>query len=540
MANTPEIAALTIDALQAQDEKSQTNEVLPEKQTLNSLRVTNFLHRNGIVVSNLDNLFNLDTSIKLTAEGSTVMEKKLSNQFAEAKSILAKYKRLDIMTERNQDTVSSQLENLKTVPTNMSPAEAAKIMQAWNYHNLIRENARRILMVEEAAKDSRKEQMNPSPGIEETIKDKLHGARENWDKMSGGQKLMFAAIAIFGGAMLLKSENDYVKGIKETLFTGVKIAGGAWLLNKAWYIFTGESAVDAITGATEGSHKSSKFMMESFKTNEQGAETLNKSMVMIGDNSFMDLLDRFEAAKAKGATTIEGTKMPPAEAYKAMEIFTNKYNADLLRKEYSKYSPPIAFTQVMMAEMSKDPDVKLKDSMAGRVFDYGEDKFKQGYNYLASTGGAIWIGKKYRDIFGKEGSKEEIDDFTKKFSYIIKDPSEFHPIIESKLAAKDRAAGKKFIECDLVGKMDTQSGVKYMEGKDGYMYVIVEKDIGTQITDEKGLDKTVQSAVDSAETFLAHHYNVNKVSVPKKSGVFGSVYIQSNSSMKYLVRYKVK
>lgn len=540
MANTPEIAALTIDALRAQDEKNQANEVAPEKQTLNSSRVINFLHKNGIVLNNLDNLFNLDTSIKLTTEGGTIMEKKLSNQFTEAKSILAKYNRLDVMTETTETTVASQLENLRTPPVNMTTAEAAKVMQAWNYHNLIRENARRILAVEESMKDSRKEQMNPTKGIGETIQEKLGGARENWDKMSGGQKLAFAAIAIFGGAMLLKSDNEYVKGIKETLFTGVKIAGGAWLLNKAWYIFTGESAVDAITGTTKGSHQSSKFMMESFKTNEQGAETLNKAMVMIGDSSFVDLLDRYELAKANGKTTLEGTKMPPAEAYKAMEIFTNKYNAVLLRKEYSKYNPPIAFTQVMMAEMSKDPDVKLKESMFGRIADYGEDKFKRSYNYLSSTGPAVWIGQKYRSIFGKEGSKEEIEDFTKKFSHIIKDPEQFHPTIESKLAAKNLAAGKKFIECSLAGTKDTKYGVKYKEGNDGYMYLIVEKDVGTKITEEKGLNETVQSAIDSAETFLASRFNVNKVDVPKKSEVFGSVYIQSNSSMKYLVRYKMK
>jgi hypothetical protein len=540
MPNTPEITALTIDQLQAQDKRNQANEVIPEQQTLNSLRVGNFLHSNGIVLSNMDNLFNLDTSIKLAKEGSTETEKDLGRQFTEAKSILVKYHRLDIMMGTAQTTVAGQLENLKTPPTSMSAAEAAKIMQAWNYHNLIRENARRILALEESMKDSRMEQMNPTQDIGETIKDKLHGARENWDKLSGGQKLMFAAIAIFGGAMMLKSDNEYVKGIKETLFTGVKIAGAGWLLNKAWYIFTGESAVDAVAGSVHGSHKSGKFWMESFKTNEAGAEIINHAMVMIGDNSFIDILDRFEAAKAGGKTTLEGTRMPPDEAYKAMEIFTGKYSAELLRKQYANNNPPIAFSQVMIAEMCKDPNVKLKESLAGRILDYGEDKFNRAYNYLASTGGAAWLGKKYKDIFGKEASKEEISDFTKKFSYIIDDPSKFHLTIKSKLAATDRVDGERFVNCDLTGKKDTEFGVKYLEDTDGFTYVIVDKDIGNKITEEKGLSETVQSASELADTFLAKRYGVNVVNVPKKSKVYGSVYIKSNSSMKYLVRYKTK
>ncbi len=534
----PENAAISIDALRASDEKNENNEIIPEKQTLNQSRVISFMAKNGIVYSNIDDLYNLDASLKLTNEGRTAMERKLAALFDNAKEILKKYESLDIMKEHDEHDVANQLEDLKTPPKSISRAQSDIVMQAWRQHNLIRDYAKRILGVEDGVKGTRKELMNPTPGIGDTIKDKLAGARENWDTMSGGQKLAFVAIAIFGGAMLMKSENEHVKAVRDSLFLGVKIAGAGWLLNKAWYIFTGESAFDAVTGATQPSQKSSKFMMETFKTTQQGAESLNKAVVMIGDCGFIDLLDRYEQAKEKGSTNLEGTKMPAGEAYKAMDVFTNKYKADLLRKEYAKYKPPIAFTQVMIAEMSKDPDVKLKDSLVGRVADYGEDKFKQAYNYLASTGPAVWIDKKYRSIFGKDGTKAEIEEFSKQFGYVIDTPADFRKIIQTKMAARDLNSGKKFVDCDISGKVNTKYGVKYLDGKDGYMYVIVEGNIGAKISDEKGLSQEVEKASDAAEAFLAEENKVNKSDVPRRLGVFGSVYIKSDSTMRYLVRYR--
>lgn len=539
MANPPEVAAFTIDALRAQDEKGQNKEVTPERETLNANRVLNFVHKSGIALNNMDSTYTLDTSIQLTAEGSTKTEKRLSAQLNEAKAILTKYGRLDVMQENSEDVVVSQLENLKTPPKNMTPAEAAKVLEVWHFHELIRGNAKRLLMVEGNMKDVRENELHPHQRLGDAVKDKLHDARGNWDKLSSNQKLAFAGMALIGGALLLRSENEYVKKIKDTLFTGVKIAGVGWMLNKAWYLFTGESAIDAITGTVGNSTKGSRFMMDTFKTDENGAEILNKSMVQIGDNGFMDLLDKYDAAKSAGKTTIEGTKMPPAEAYKAMDVFCNKYNAGLLRKEYGKYSPPIAFSQVMIAEMSKDPDVKLKDNLGSRIIDYGDDKFKRGYNYLASSAAAVWVGQKYRSLFGKDATPEEMSEFTQKFNYIIKDPSKFQETVENKIAAKNLAAGKKFIDCELSGTSDSKYGVKYKEGGDGYMYVIANKDIGTKIKDEKGLADTIESASDSAEAFLNNKYGKNKVNVPKKREVFGSVYIVSDSSMKYLMRYKI-
>ncbi|MCC6643215.1 hypothetical protein IT411_00525 [Candidatus Peregrinibacteria bacterium] len=68
MATPAENPILTIDGLRAQDEKNEKNEVTPEKQTLNSARVLNFMKQNAINLTNFDSTFNLDAAIKLTAE----------------------------------------------------------------------------------------------------------------------------------------------------------------------------------------------------------------------------------------------------------------------------------------------------------------------------------------------------------------------------------------------------------------------------------------------------------------------------------------
>lgn len=208
MGQNPEVSPISIDSLRANDEKDTQNEVSPERQTLNSSRVLSFLHRNGVTVDNWESTFNLNLAINLTGEGKTSTEKMLNGQFSEADKILKKYDRADVMLEKSEAVVSGKLENLKTAPANMTAAEAAKIMQSWSYFNLIREHSWRLLQMEATMKDTRKRQFEGDKSTSETImggvKEKLGDARENWDKLSSGQKMAMAGMALLAGIWLFK------------------------------------------------------------------------------------------------------------------------------------------------------------------------------------------------------------------------------------------------------------------------------------------------------------------------------------------------
>ena len=540
MANqTPtENPILTIEGLRAQDEKNEKNEVTPEKQTLNSARVLNFLTTNGITVGNLDKDFTVDAAINLTSKSSSETEKGIAKKFAEAKSILGKYDALSVFGERTREVVESKLENLKTPPTKMSGVEAGTVLKAWELFDLIREHARRLLGLGATMKESRKESMTgESKGFDETIRDGLHGARENWDKLSGKQKVAFAGMALLSGIFLMKSDNGVIKKIRETLFTGLKVVGGAWVLNKVWYLFTGETAFDALTGG--GKSSKSTFFKETFNTDDRGAEVLNKGVVSMGDLGFMDLATRYAAAKAEGKKVIEGTNMPPEEAYMAMDVFFGKYPAEKLMKEYANYTPPASLAQVVTIEMSKDPTVKMQDGLADRMWDGTKDYLKRAYNYLGSTAPAVWVAEKYEKWHGKKGSPEELKKFVEKFKAIAKSEADLPKAIESSLADGNKQITKEYIDTTLAGITETKFGLKYKKAADGYLYMVVDKPVEGLATDEAAVSTALKANIETTEKFLTETFHVSADQASKKVEPHGSIFVGDKGTLKYFARYKL-
>jgi len=528
--NNPDVLPLSIEALQAQDKRNNNNEVSPDKQTLNDVRVLNFLQRNGITADH----FTLEAAINLTGEGKTATEARLNSKLNDAKRILTKSNHLDVMDEINQSVVASKLENWKTPPENLSASDAAKIMQGWEYYNLLRDHVKRLLGVKDAMAQSRKEVLTETKGLGDTIQEKLGVARENWDKLSTTQKLAMAGAALLGGVMFFKSTNETISGIRDTLMTGLKVVGAGWLLNKVWYLFTGESMVDAALGAATGT-KGSKFLMDAFHTDEKGAELMSKAFVQLGESPFTVLLAQYNEKK----NTIEGTNMPADEAYKAFDLFVKKYGADHLKQLYANYKPPISFSQVAVIEMSKDPDVKMQEALTSRIYEGVSDQVKKGYNYLAASAPGVWLAKKYKDWFGKDPTPEQMQDFTKKFSETATDDKDFNKVLEEKLFRNDKKLAKSYVDTNLKGKADAKFGLKY-RAEGNYIYMIVDKPITNAAQDEKAVDAAVQAAIESSENFLVEQYKADKDTVAGQCEPHGTIFVASTGTLRYMVRYKKK
>ncbi len=529
---------LTIDGLRAQDEKNDKNEVTPEKQTLNSARMLNFLTTNGITADNLDKQFTIDTAINLTSKSGLESEREIAKQFAEAIGILKKYDALSVFGEKSREVVESKLENLKTPPTKMTSVEAGIILKAWELFNVIREHASRLLTLGASMKESRKESMTgESKGFDDAIRDGLHGARENWDKLSGKQKVVFAGLALLSGIWLMKSDNGIIKKIRDTLFTGVKVVGGAWVLNKVWQLFTGETAFDAITGGNKGSKKSN-FFKEAFNTDDRGAEVFNKGIVSMGDLGFMDLATRYAAAKAEGRKTIEGAKMPPEEAYMAMDVFFGKYPAEKLMKEYANYTPPASLAQVVTIEMSKDPTVKMQEGLADRMWDGTKDYLKRAYNYLGSTATAVWVAEKYEKWHGKKGTEEEIKKFVEKFKATAKSEADLPAAIEGSLADGKKHITKEYVDTALAGITEAKYGLKYKKSSDGYLYMVVNKPVEGLATNEAAVSTALKGCIETTEKFLTETYKVTPDQASKKVEPHGSIFVGDKGTLRYFARYK--
>ncbi len=536
MAKPGEVSPVSVAAMRERDPKTN-GEVLPERQTLNDKRVLEFLH-GKVVLANFDNLFDLEMGIQLTGSGSTPTEQMISGKLLDAKTILGKCSKVDLMKEKDPAVVAGVLDNLKTPPTNMPTQEAERVLNSWQYFDSIRLHCKKLLNAEDVLSNARKAEYSTSQSITEGVQGALGTARENWDTLSTSQKLLFAGVALVGGVFLLKSKNAFTDGIKSVLKYGAMIGGGGWLLNKAWYLFTGESAVDAITGTTQGGHKSPTFLKDAFRTDKKGAEVMTESFVQIGDLSFMDLLEKYE--QNQSTKTIEGTRMSPQNAFIAMDIVVKRFGMDALKKRYGKYNPPIMYSQVVVSEMAQDPNIKLKDALTDRVAEGTGDYFQRAYHYMASTGPAVWLGKKYEDWFGKEATPEELEKFAKRFGEVVQNDAEVPAAIENRLLPSDKTAASNYVKVLSAGKAAPRYGLKYRAESDGYLYMVVDRVMNNVNGDEKALNATIQQSIGQAEDFLVDHYKVDRAAAARNSEPHGSVFVLGTSTLKYLVRYKIK
>jgi hypothetical protein len=373
------------------------------------------------------------------------------------------------------------------------------------------------------------------------IQEKLGDARENWDKLSTGQKMAMAGMALLGGIWLFKSDNPTIQKIKDTLMTGVKVAGGAWLLNKVWYLFSGEGILDTVTGTAKPSQRKAEFLKEAFKTDEKGADVISKSFVLLGELSFMDLLNQYENNPKNGkGTNIEGTRMAPAEAYQAMHIFINRFGLERLKREFAKYKPPICYSQVAVIEMSKDPSIKMEESIISRVSDDVSDSFKKGYYYLASSGPGIWLAEKYKSWFGKTATPEELQEFAKRFGEVVDNDKQVDQAITDRLLRNEKQLAKNYVDTNKSGIAMPRFGLKYKRLSDGHVYIIVDKVMHNVDGDEKALNATVQACVSQAEDFLVETFKVKREDAARKCQPHGSIFVSGTGTLKYLVRYKEK
>ncbi|MGL5831076.1 MAG: hypothetical protein ACRCZE_02905 [Candidatus Altimarinota bacterium] len=539
----------TIDSLRSQDQKSLEGEVLPDKQTLNSRKVQVFLRENAINIKTIDEGFDFDVLARLTQGAATPMEAKINNSARLAKNILQKYGENDLVKETDMAVVEARLNTLsKPLDGVNKPAisaqESRDVLQAMNYVQIVREYAKNLLYMEERMVEERKHLADGgSKGVEQsvtdTIKDKLGDIGKNWDKWSGKEKLLFGGAALIGGIMLFQSENETLVKVKGYLKTAGLVVGGAWLGNKAYQLFTGESLIDDIFQRGKASSRQSIFYKEAFGADEKGAELLSKAFVMAGDQNFLDIANKYSQAKLGSSNKVEGLKMPPEEAYQALDIFFSKYGLDKMKREYRHAKPPLTFNQVVVAEMAEDPSVKLKDGIAERVYNSTKNTFNEGYEYLAATRPGSWTREMYHKYIKGEPTEAQMSEFTKKFGHSIDEEKDLETTIQTKIAPGNFDTAKNFQETVKKGRKDIKSGVSYLEGSDGYVYVVVEKSLGiAKENSSQELEQALQSSVGQSEVFLSSHLKQSVASVQEKTEVAGSVFVNKTNKFRYFVRVK--
>ena len=532
------------------DDKTQQGEIIPEKETLNNARLREFLDKGGYNAENFDTRFNQRVALEILDKGSTKGEIEMASMIREGQAYFEKIGLTDFILETNEKTFNSNLQ--KELMRRNEMDKEGKLRQAHLCYMTVRDLAYRSLRIKERFVDQREEEkISGEKGIKEQFTEVLHDVKQNFKKMSKGEKLITVGGLLVGSIWFMTS--DKTQAVREKLWTAMKFTGGmaagGITLNYLVKLFTGKSGWDTLKDWSKENVDTDSFWTNTFKTTPENAERLRQSTVYFGNQDFNDLAKKYQDAKASGENkitlaTVKPKDMSPEDAYIAMDTFFSRYPAEKLIPKYRNSKQRLNWLQVVSTELAEDGMLEFKGNLAERTVDGVQEYGNRLWNgFWVTTEGFGVMRSLYLKVRGTKGSDQEVREWGEKyfkedFQNEVQKEGDVPGFIDKKFSPQSAPHFKRaFSE----GSRDTVTpNVRFIEVPGDSLYIATEAtlDMGTA-SDEK-LKEMVNGVLSQTEDFLKRRYPDIKDTVFRFLEVTHGVRVAEGSKYYKFFRVPVK
>jgi|GEM_PF-3613061 len=405
------------------DATNGEGELIPEKQTLNSRYVSDFLSSRGITAENFDKNFTLATAIDLTgnqqAKGSAEMNGILRKTKAYLDSKAKSTGDADwsnLLEDMNESAAKSTIHR-KLVEVNDTGSEA-DMQLAYNTYRTTKMYCNRMFKIQEQFNKTReKEKTEVGTSFKDDLSGVMTDVKKNWNHLEGKEKMLLVVGGLIGAAMLMSSDSPRMEKVKETVFTCFKIAGVAWLGNTVIKVFTGKSGLDTLSDWSKSNVANADFWKKAFHTESEKAEILQKGTIFLSDMDFMRLAGEYKKAKDLGKNeidlpTVDPRDMDSKQIFTALDVFFKKdpnYDVSKLMQKYAQAKPPKpTFQQVVAAELIEDNSINMGDDLITRTGNAVKGAYTEAKNYVVpKVEGAVDYVQNgnFEKTLGKAGEK---------------------------------------------------------------------------------------------------------------------------------------
>lgn len=504
----------------------------PESKTLHPERIRQYLEDNDITADNFNDKFNFNSALEILKLKNTRGEAKMEQELSDARTFLDEIgsKDLlgvdaeDLMSDADPDTFQSSVHKL--LMTREKLDQEKKVVNAHQKYLLIRRLAFRRLQVQKKFEVKREEDKTE---VTDTLKEKVSGKYEelkkNFAKMSTGEKAVAVGAVLFSAVWLFsQSDNPKIQKFKDHAWKALKLVGVGVGANYAWKLWSGKTAYEALNDWSSSTAGSTGFMKETFKTDNERAEALGRSVIYMGDKDIMDLAKQYREAKANKTnkvdlSTVAESDMSSKDIYLALDAFFKKYSLETITKKYKNEDPDARTWRVVIgAEVTEDSRITMQKDVLDRTYDNVRYGFHNGYNWLVA-GGFGASEKLYKWAWGKEGSQAEIKAWIESQG---KNVVQSEKDLKDKLDVTARPSKHTSNYKDLLDKGHTKENVKYLRVAGESLYVMSSVKIEALAGDKKKLGDAWEKAQKQAEDFLKtqfpkHEKDIRKYIVPDLS-----------------------
>jgi hypothetical protein len=495
------------------DDKTPQGEAIPEKETLNTERMRQYLVDKKFTPDNFDKLFTVDSAIGLLKAGGTRGEQEMIKAINDSLGYLSKIGLKELMEDSNKTTFHSTLlkELIKRNEQNMETV----VMQGYETYALVRERARKLLLIQQKGSERReKEKVTTEKSLTQSFKDIIGDVKKNFGKMDGTEQLVTVGGLLVGAVMLLTSKNEKIEKFKNSLWTMLKVGGLGLTANYAVKLFTGKTAIDTATDWSKDNLATDEFWMNTYKTDGEKAALVQKSIVYLGDKDFMQVAKAYKDAKAANKTEVSipgvlDKHMSPSDIYLALDTFFKSYPVDTLELKYRNAKRRPNWDSVVAAAMVEDSSIELSGNVVERAYDDVREYGIRGWNgFWVTTEGTGLMKSLYLKAWGKEPGEGEMKELTGK----LRSQLENEVTGEAELGAfldrhMSETSSKQYKQLMASGQRDnSHPQVKFLEVSGDSMYVMSEAKLDASMASEKAVGDMLGGALKDAEAFLKGRY----------------------------------
>lgn len=525
------MATSPIDLLKKVRESDEQQEVQkdPESKSLHPERIRQYLEENEITADNFNDKFNFNSALEILRMKNTRGEAKLEKELTDARDFLNDVEAKDLlnadgdelMSDYDHDTFRSSVHKLLVARDKLD--QENKVLNAHEKYLLIRSLAFRRLQVHKKFEIKREEEKTETTDtLKQKVSDKYEDLKKNFKKMSTGEKAVAVGAVLFSAVWLFsQSDNPKVQKFKDYAWKAIKLVGVGVGANYAWKLWSGKTGYEALNDWSSSTAGAPGFLKESFKTDAERGEILNKSLVYMGDKDIMDLAKQYREAKANKKeevrlATVADSDMTPKDIYLALDTFFKKYPLEKITKKYEKEDRDgRRWRSVMAAELAEDGRIDMQEGVLSRTYDNVRYGFHNGYNWLVA-GGFGASERLYKWAWGKEGSQAEIKEWIEKQGKnVVQSEEDLDDLLDSTPRPSKHTSNYK----DLLDKGLTKDNIRFLRVGGESLYVMSTVKIEGLGGDQKKLGESWEKAQKQAEDFLKtqfpnHENDIRKYIVP--------------------------
>jgi len=262
------------------------------------------------------------------------------------KEVIDEY--LEEIFSSNKDELDSKIEkSSKIKSTLLDPEQKRSIRVAYDHYHLYRDRLRDQLKLEKTVKQERETFLSKpieyAKSGERYVAEKIQTMRDHWAGMDGKERTIAGISILIGTAYFLNSDNEGVQKTKDALMKAGLLALGYVGANTTSKVFFGKSLSHMAGNYIEDKSGKRDFLKESFNTDKSGADNMQTSLAVLGNQDFMWLADQYVSEEARydkfhtpdkhRGISVGGTaenEMSPYNIYMSMKLLNDK-----LRKKNS-------------------------------------------------------------------------------------------------------------------------------------------------------------------------------------------------------------